>query len=249
MEETQQQAVYSAEMSQPVETATTEQTSQKRDPQDSYQSGEDSNAQDPDAANREGDELSDHANKRFQDLANKAREADEYRTRWEEEREYRTAIEQQMQSQLQQAQINPQYDPAAAIEYSNMNTLILQSRLDRLEDEKNWGQVDTSYPEIKQDRALDDFVYQQFNAMRLANPNATPMQAAKAVMGYLSKVKGSAKDEAYQAAEENLTNKAIVSRAPGRRAPTAAEGTSQGDPFERWKRTGEENALLDAINW
>lgn len=219
----------------------------------SDQSREDTNT--PDNANDnensvEHDEpQSDKARNRFQDLANENAALKEQKTNWEQDKQRWTELEMQMQQANAQRQVDPYNNNYAGVQEAK--TLILESKLQRLEEERGWEQAFSKYPELKKDRDLDDLVYQQYNAAKLTGKNVTPSEVTEQVMRWKNKNDKRVSNESYEQAENDIAEKSTVSQRSGRRSGSnSGSNKSNADSaMDMYKQTGDDRYLLDSLKY
>lgn len=216
----------------------------------SEQSREDTNT--PEDANEVDPslELKEKSANRFQELANENSRLREEQTRWEEERNKWLTLEQQMQQQAVQAELG---DPNARANFGGQDprTLVLESKLARLEEEQLWGKAIEKYPELKKDKKLDNIVYRNYVAAKTAGENVTPSQIADEVMGWVGSNNKRITTSTYEQAENDIAQKVAISSRPTKRssANVGSEESAVKKARELYKQTGDERHLADVLDY
>lgn len=234
----------------PISDSTTDiQTPEVSEETSSLQSREDNNTQaDENNQNAEAEQLTDKSQNRFQQLAN---ERDEYRSKFEESLEAQRRLEADMLAQAQRATINPNYQQGNYNNRVDPLNIVMQSQLQRLELKAQWQEALAEMPELKTDKQLDDLVYRNYVAAVNAGENVTPLEVAKEVKSWLRNYEKKVSKQAYSKAEDDITQKAQISRQPVQRSNTSNNqgGDERNKALSRYRETGDERALYDILDY
>jgi hypothetical protein len=215
----------------------------------SYQSREDINTQeDQEQGERGNGEYSEKSINRFQELANENRELREALTRSQQEQEAWLESRQEMERRLSQYQANG--DVSAMLEILQGKQILTELDLTMAKEEKKWQEAFASYPELKQDRELDDQVYAVYMAERQFNPNITPKQVADKIVGFINRQVKKAQEKGYEEAENEISEKIANNVTQARKAQTlnAREAKARKNAYQRLSE-GDESVLSDLLNY
>ena len=222
----------------PVEEVTTDQgeTTVETAEDTTLESGEDVNAQVEDETVE------------VEEQSQEEEELEVPRTRWEDERKNWIEGEREMQARLSQARIIEQPQMG---NYAAPVQVLAQSQAARLEQELLWMKAHNSIPELK-DREFEDLVFETYQAQREFNPALTPTDVAVRLKRVIAKQSSKISKEAYQKAENNITQKLSGSRGAPKRSNTPPEeqrGMETKKAMDRYAQTGREEDLYDLFDY
>jgi hypothetical protein len=237
-----------AEVLQPDSPSTSEEQAAPVEDTDttSDQSGEDINTpgdEGDEESTEDQEQVSEGASNRFQELANENKQLKEeinQRRLREEQSEQMSKAEASM---LQTAQ---QLDPNSA-QGLQAQLYALQLANERREIDSQWQQVEKDFPQIKEDRDLENLVFENFLAARQLNPNARISDSAKKLVGYLDHSSKKGQKKAIKQAEKALTEKVSSSGSTigASNTNTQADSASRArqQAIQRYRETGDPRHL------
>lgn len=218
---------------QNVETTTAESStatnSAKQFADSDLKTGEVVNAQSEDtSAGTTGDSVNEKSKNRFQELAN-------------ERSHYKTMAEQQAEVLRQNAELIKKYEAQGINALQQFGATGTSLEIQALKEEMAWEKAYAKFPELKEDKDLDELVYANYIARRNLGENVAPEAIAKDVMSYLDKKLSQTKSQAYEQAENEITQKLSVNSKP-RRSDSRGVATDVSTLKTR-ARSGDAEAL------
>jgi hypothetical protein len=167
---------------------------------------------------------------RVQQLAN---ERNEYKTKWEEEKAWRSQEERKISQQLNQV-------PADS-STNETRMLLNEAKMYRLEEDRKWSEAVQAHPELEKDKDLDDLVYAQYVLAQQRGENITPKQVASRVINVLKKRQRQIENQAYEQAENDISEKMQNNKARQRTAQSNAAKAEQfkSDAIKRANEAGD----------
>lgn len=169
-----------------------------------------------------------------------------YKPNYFRDNEQLSQFEAQVQQQTAQAQIGGNQDLS---QLRDLQLLQMQAQLARIDEERKWEQAVNKYPELTKNKAIDDIVYRNYLAEKARNPSVTPLQIADEFMKVLNSLQKKTESEAYTKAEDDISAKVIASRTPSRRSPNTGEVDETKSIINNYKKSGDEQDLLDLLRY